>query len=583
MPRKDANLVIRGDDKTGKAFRSVRSNIKGLAKTLGPLIGTVAGVAGVRGFGLIATNALKSADSIGKVADKVALTTNELQELRFASELAGVEQRALDMGMQRFSRRIAEVVAGTGELKPIIEQYGIALTDAEGRQRAQIDILRDYADVIANTESEQEQLRLSFKAFDSEGAALVNMLRRGSTALDEQRQLARDYGAVLDEEVIRNSERAQDALTLMGTAISTSVTAAFVELAPAIEAVAIEIANLVRGDTVAGTILERTTAFLTAEIEAAEQGVATLEQLVEAKRAAGGAYQVELGILEQERNLLRQARDEFAEFQLEKAAAAEADQVAGAAVGLTDQEKKQLDAKVETLGLSLLNEELQLQESLLRRADMVTLALENDLISDARAQSLVEGLTAQHQAKLTAITTKGFTDRQKFAAMSSSSQTKQVIGELVNMTAGVASSSKAMFKINQVAGIANAIISTHESITKTMGAYPYPINVALAALSGAAGFAQVNAIRSASFGGGGGAGTTPSVAGSIPTLNGQPVGDIPSLSAPDQQSPEIHITVVGANPDGTVTMSLDGMRSFAEDLLRGQRMGVVPRVLAEAS
>ena len=42
-------------------------------------------------------------------------------------------------------------------------------------------------------------MRLAFKLFDSEGVALVNLLRGGSGALEEMRERARDLGIVLDE------------------------------------------------------------------------------------------------------------------------------------------------------------------------------------------------------------------------------------------------------------------------------------------------------------------------------------------------------------------------------------------------
>ena len=61
-----------------------------------------------------------------------------------------------------------------------------------------------------------------------------------------------------------------------------------------------------------------------------------------------------------------------------------------------------------------------------------------------------------------------------------------------------------MFELNKIAGIANAAINTAEGISETLAAYPAPLNFALAAGVAAAGAAQISAIRSQSFGGGGG-------------------------------------------------------------------------------
>src|SRR5690606_1551651 len=112
-------------------------------------------------------------------------------------------------------------------------------------------------------------------------------------------------------------------------------------------------------------------------------------------------------------------------------------------------------------------------------------------------------------------------EREKFQQMSSKDKVKTVSGELADITSGVAQHNKAMFRLNQAAGISNAIISAYEGISKTLSAYPYPINIGMAAAHGVAAFAQVNAIRSQSFGSGGGA--APSLAGGTPATPVTPV------------------------------------------------------------
>ncbi len=100
------------------------------------------------------------------------------------------------MAMQRFSRRVAEAASGAGELIPILKANNLALRDTDGNMRPLIAILRDYADLIKNAGSDQERLLLAFKAFDSEGAALVNTMKNGADPAFStiSRQTARDAG-----------------------------------------------------------------------------------------------------------------------------------------------------------------------------------------------------------------------------------------------------------------------------------------------------------------------------------------------------------------------------------------------------
>lgn len=57
---------------------------------------------------VISKRALENADALAKTADKVGLTVERLQELRYAASASGVEQRVLDTAMQRFSRRVGK-------------------------------------------------------------------------------------------------------------------------------------------------------------------------------------------------------------------------------------------------------------------------------------------------------------------------------------------------------------------------------------------------------------------------------------------------------------------------------------------
>lgn len=142
----------------------------------------------------------------------------------------------------------------------------------------------------------------------------------------------------------------------------------------------------------------------------------------------------------------------------------------------------------------------------------------------------IEVMNKKHQDNLDKIAQEGELTREKFAAASWKAQTHIVLDSLMQMTDGVSNTNKTMFEINKVAGIANAIIHTIEGVTQALAAYPPPISWAMAAITLAAGLAQVEAIRNTSFGGG----TTPSIAGSTATYNGQPVYETQNVTPGSQ-------------------------------------------------
>jgi hypothetical protein len=166
-----------------------------------------------RGLQRITFGASEAADHIQKTADKLGVGTAALQEYQHAARLSGIEVRAMEMGLQRFTRRAAEAAKGKGEAKDALRQMGIQLRGSDGRLRASEDMLMAVADAMAAVSDDGERVRLAFKLFDSEGVSMVNMLRRGSGALAEMRGEAHELGGVFDEEFIEASVEVQDNLT----------------------------------------------------------------------------------------------------------------------------------------------------------------------------------------------------------------------------------------------------------------------------------------------------------------------------------------------------------------------------------
>lgn len=221
----------KGVDLAQKRMNAFSKRLNGINRTLSKFRLPLA--IGAAGFVTMGTRALNAADQIAKVADKLGVTTTELQQFRHVADLSGVSTNTLDMALQRFSRRVGEAVQGQGELRQTLEDYNIAVVDAEGNTRAISDIMGDLAEATKGAESAQEQLRIAFKAFDSEGAALVSMLRLGRDGVEK---FKKSIGAgLITEEDIRAAERAKIAWKLLGTVLSGTVNSAFIKSAKLLE------------------------------------------------------------------------------------------------------------------------------------------------------------------------------------------------------------------------------------------------------------------------------------------------------------------------------------------------------------
>lgn len=202
------------------------------ARRFGAALAGLASVAALRRLDAGIRNALSSLDNIDKTASRLGLTTTALQELRSAADQSGVSVGTFDMAMQRFGRRIAEARQGTGAAKGVIKEMGIALVDASGNARHIEDVLADVSNKMSEMTNQTDMNRIAMKLFDSEGVALVNMLRDGAAGMEVMRQRARELGIVIDEDLIRRSVKANDELALISKVIESQMTVALAELGP---------------------------------------------------------------------------------------------------------------------------------------------------------------------------------------------------------------------------------------------------------------------------------------------------------------------------------------------------------------
>jgi hypothetical protein len=165
-----------------KARSSIRTFTKRIFSLKSAMIGLGAALAGSAVFKMI-TKITESIDLVTKTSAKLGMTTEALQKLRFAGQMAGVGVTTIDMALQRFIRRVAEAAMGTGEAKAALIELGL---DAKELSQIPVDkAMERVADSMKDVSTDADRVRLAFKLFDSEGVSMINMLRDGSEALAE--------------------------------------------------------------------------------------------------------------------------------------------------------------------------------------------------------------------------------------------------------------------------------------------------------------------------------------------------------------------------------------------------------------
>lgn len=149
-------------------------------------------------------------------------------------------------------------------------------------------------------------------------------------------------------------------------------------------------------------------------------------------------------------------------------------------------------------------------------------------ITEQQYNELIYQETIKHQARLGNAEAQGIQARMKFERMTSQQKTQFMLNQMVQMTAGVATQSRALFNINKIAAISEAAVMLPAGVSKTFNSYPYPWNIPMAALHLVSGLAHIQQIKSAQFGS---STSAPSIAGgaAVPVFDATSVG-VPGAS-----------------------------------------------------
>ena len=512
------------EKKAGRSLNKIKRGVDTLTGVIGGLTG-ILGTLSVAGLGVMAKNAIDSADKIAKLSDKLGVSTESLSQYQHVAELSGVTFDNLTIGWQRMTRRVAEAAQGTGEAKAALHELNL---DAQQLTTLSPDKqFEKIADALNGLTSQSDKVRLAFKLFDSGGVSLLQTMGSGSEGIKKMREEADKLGLTLTGETAQSAEDANDALTRL-TASGKGLGLSLVSyLGPAIA-------------DVADWLSLNIPAAVNKTINTFKELRIGLLSLSADALAFVGADELSASVRGTADRLLAEllAAQNKVKRTVEAGAITPQGKSDTGPTGPTEAEQKALD----NLVLSLMTEEERLLESYNRRKEIVATALGGDVDKKVQHDELMKQLAIQYQSDLTRIEQKGWSDRQKFSALSAKNQTKSVLGEMINLTAGVSQHSKKMFNINKAAGMANAVINTYEGVSKSLSTYPWPLAGAMAALHLAAGLAQVNAIKSTSFG-------ATTATASIPSGAGLTRADDPAIVQPDakdKSGSQINVYIQGS-------------------------------------
>lgn len=523
-----------------KGLGQAQTQVAGFQKNTEALTGTLktlalAGVATATALGTFVKTTIDAMDALDDVSQKTGVATEALSKLGYVANIEGIGVQGLQQAFVFLSRNMSEAAQGAGSALPAFNALGIQFKNVDGTLRSADDVFLDVSERFARMEDGAQKTAIAMAIFGRAGAQLIPMLNYGRDSLQAYGDELDAFGGTISKDMAQAAAQFNDNMVRVTTALKSVGVGIANEMLPALTRLSEEFIIARKNGVGFFDMLQMGVRFGNYK-----EQLAQLEQQLENVNKAwafpiGPSREERIASLNRQRDALIELikrQDELNAKENMMGPPSDLKRKEQAPTILSEEErkkreeeeKKRLEAeqqrkadaakRLEELLQGMMTERQLEQEKFRQQQEDLLLAKEALGITEEDYRMWLEQLENEHWERMNAIRKKGLTDAQKFTEMSYKDQAKTVAGQLANMTASVANSSKEMFAINKAASLVNAVISTYEGINKTLSAYPYPLSVAMAAAQAAAGFANVRAIASQQFSGRGT--TAPSVAMSTP-------------------------------------------------------------------
>jgi hypothetical protein len=195
-------------ERLDQGIATTKESIKAIALT--------ALASGASVFGLVKTTADAGNEAL-KTAQKIGLTVEAFQELRFASRLGTEEFQGV---MTIFNRRIYEGGQGSKEALKPFTQLGLRIRDNNGHLRNAGDLLTTVSDRFKSMPDGPKKTALAVELFGRAGANIIPMLNKGSEGIAHLREEAHKLGLVFSDDEAKAAGKFKMELLLLHETIT---------------------------------------------------------------------------------------------------------------------------------------------------------------------------------------------------------------------------------------------------------------------------------------------------------------------------------------------------------------------------
>jgi hypothetical protein len=219
---------------TGGVLTSLSTMLGTLGASLAALVGPIMAVVGA--WSALGLANLSEVSSLGKMSDRLGLSTESLSGLAHAAKMGGIDLETLDHILTKANVKLSEAAQGAGTAAKALARMGL---DAQQLNNLPLDqYLAKISGALVQMKNQGDQAAFVEQTLGKAGLQMLGTLRKGPEALKQAMQEASDMGLVVSRQEAQRAQDAQAAMRRMSEAFTGIGRTAAISIAPFVEMLA---------------------------------------------------------------------------------------------------------------------------------------------------------------------------------------------------------------------------------------------------------------------------------------------------------------------------------------------------------
>lgn len=229
-------------EKSSEGFSMMASNITSVISVASSMIAALDQIRSM--IWDLGTAATEWSDELATTATQIGVSTDTLQEWRYAAQFVDTDMNTLETSLNRLKRNMGEVEQGSATAAEKFDRLGVNVRGADGHLRSAEDVFYDCIDALNGMNNEAERDAAAMDILGKSATELNPLIEAGSAAFRAYGAEAQNLGLIMSSDEVSALNSMQDSfdrLTSVMDMAERKVSAAF---APALEKLANIIVSL---------------------------------------------------------------------------------------------------------------------------------------------------------------------------------------------------------------------------------------------------------------------------------------------------------------------------------------------------